>query len=96
MEYHPELWAATARRTLADGVIAGSLEVHRYYEDHKAMATEYPELGAFITGEVGAIDVQFAYNKAIAQIERQEGRRDTLSPEDFLHEAGSNKGFAIR
>ena len=93
MENHPELWAATARRTLADGVIAGSLEGHRYYEDHKAMATEYPELGAFITGEVGAIDVQFAYNKAIAQIERQEGRRDTLSPEDFLHEAGSNKGW---
>ena len=93
MENHPELWSATARRTLADGVIAGSLEGHRYYEDHKAMATEYPELGAFITGEVGAIDVQFAYNKAIAQIERQEGRRDTLSPEDFLHEAGSNKGW---
>ena len=93
MENHPELWSATARRTLADGVIAGSLEGHRYYEDHKAMATEYPELGAFITGEVGAIDVQFAYNKAVAQIERQEGRRDTLTPDDFLHEAGSNLGW---
>jgi len=93
MENHPELWSATARRTLADGVIAGSIEGQRYYEEHKAMATEYPELGGFITGEVGAIDVQFAYNKAVAQVERQEGRRSTLDTEDFLHEAGTNLGW---
>ena len=31
--------------------------------------------------------------KAVAQIERQEGRRDTLTPDDFLHEAGSNLGW---
>ena len=39
------------------------------------------------------MDVQFAYNKAIAQLERQEGRRGILDPEDFLHEAGSNLGW---
>ena len=93
LENHYELWAATARRTLADGAIAGSLEGHANYERHKEFATEYPELSGFITGQVGAMDVQFAYNKAIAQIERQEGRRNILDPEDFLHEAGSNLGW---
>ncbi len=93
LENHPELWSATARRTLADGVISGSIEGQRFYEEHKAMATEYPELGPFITGETGAMDIQFAYNRAVAQIERQDGRRNTLEPEDFLHEAGSNLGW---
>ena len=93
LENHPELWSATARRTLADGVISGSIEGQRYYEEHKAMATEYPELGPFITGENGAMDIQFAYNRAVAQIERQEGRRGTLEPENFLHEAGANSGW---
>jgi hypothetical protein len=93
LENHYELWAATARRTLADGAIAGSLEGHANYERHKEFTAEYPELGGFVTGEVGAMDVQFAYNKAIAQLERQEGRRSILDPEDFLHEAGSNLGW---
>lgn len=93
LENHPELWTATARRTLADGVISGSIEGERFYEEHKAIATEYPELGPFITGETGAMDIQFAYNRAVAQIERQEGRRSTLEPDDFLHEAGSNLGW---
>lgn len=90
---HPELWSATARNTLAKGVISATLPGHKAYEHHKEFAQVWPELGPFITGQTGAMDVQFAYNQAVRQIEEQTGRAARLSVTDHFYEATVTQGW---
>lgn len=93
LENHPELWSYTGRKYATQGVIAGNLQGHMFYEDHKKVADEYPELGGFITGSVGALDVQFERNRAVRDAEIREGRREYLEPAGILTEAQEAIGW---
>jgi hypothetical protein len=93
LENHPDLWAFTARTTMADQVRAGTLEGHVNYKKHQEFIDEHPELAAFVKGEVGAIDVQFKYNRAIAELEEREGRRDYMNPSGILTDASRSMGW---
>ena len=93
LENHPELWSFTGRKYATAGVIAGNLEGHINYERHKEIADEFPELGGFVTGSVGAIDVQFERNRAVRDAEIREGRREYLEPAGILTEAAEAIGW---
>jgi len=93
LENHPELWAFTGRVYANKGVVAGTLEGHLNYEKHQDLADRYPELGGFITGSVGAIDVQFEYNRAVRQAEIRSGRREYLDAEGIFTEAQESIGW---
>ena len=93
LENHPELWSFTGRKYATAGVIAGNLEGHINYERHKEIADEFPELGGFVTGSVGAIDVQFERNRAVRDAEIREGRRQYLEPAGILTEAAEAIGW---
>jgi hypothetical protein len=90
---HAELWAATARNTLAKGVISATLPGHKAYEHHKEFALDWPELGPFIVGKTGALDVEHNYNRAVRQIEEQSGRAARLSVRDHFYEATTTAGW---
>ena len=90
---HAELWAATARNTLAKGVISATLPGHKAYEHHKEFAQDWPELGSFIVGRTGALDVEHNYNRAVRQIEEQSGRAARLSVRDHFYEATTTAGW---
>ena len=93
LENHPDLWAFTARTTMADQVRAGTLEGHANYKKHQEFIDEHPELAAFVKGEVGAIDIQFKYNRAVAELEEREGRRDYMNPSGILTDASRSMGW---
>ena len=93
LENHAELWAFMGRKYATKGVVAGTLEGHLAYEKHKNIADRYPELGGFVTGAVGALDVQFEYNRAIRDEELRSGRREYLEPEGILTEAQEAIGW---
>ena len=93
LENHAELWAFIGRKYATKGVVAGTLEGHLAYEKHKDIADRYPELGGFVTGAVGALDVQLEYNRAIRDQELRSGRREYLEPEGILTEAQEAIGW---
>ena len=93
LENHPELWSFTGRITANKGVIAGTLVGHQNYKKHKEIANRHPVLGGFITGQDGAVDVQFERNEAVMQIERNRGNREYLPPEGILTLAAEKIGW---
>ena len=93
LENHPELWSFTGRITANKGVIAGNLVGYQNYEKHKEIADRHPVLGGFVTGQDGAIDVQFERNEAVMQIERNRGNREYLPPEGILTLAAEKIGW---
>ncbi len=93
LENHADLWAYTGRKYAANGVVAGTLEGHQKYLAHQEFADRYPEVGAFITGAVGAIDVQFEYNRAVRDEEIRSGRKEYLDPGGILTEASESIGW---
>ena len=93
LENHPDMWAFTARTTMANAVRAGTLEGHRKYKEHQDFLDKNPELSGFVKGEVGALDIQFQYNRAVAELEEREGRRDYMNPTGVLVEAATSMGW---
>ena len=93
LENHPDLWSYTGRKYATNGVVAGTLEGHQKYLAHQEFADRYPELGGFITGAVGAIDVQFEYNRAVRDEEIRSGRKEYLDPGGILTEASESIGW---
>ena len=93
LENHADRWAYTGRKYAANGVLAGTLEGQLKYLAHQEFADRYPEVGAFITGAVGAIDVQFEYNRAVRDEEIRSGRKEYLDPGGILTEASESIGW---
>ena len=93
LENHPDMWAFTARTTMANAVRAGTLEGHKKYKEHQDFLDKNPELSGFVKGEVGALDIQFQYNRAVAELEEREGRRDYMNPTGVLVEAATSMGW---
>ena len=93
LENHPDLWAFTARTTMAQGVRAGTLEGHEKYQQHQDFMENNPQLAPLVRGEFGALDVQFNYNRAVAEQERREGRRDYMNPAGILTDASVSMGW---
>ncbi len=93
LENHPDLWAFTARTTMAQGVRAGTLEGHEKYQQHQTFMENNPQLAPLVTGEFGALDVQFNYNRAVAERERREGRRDSMNPTGILTDSSVSMGW---
>jgi len=94
LENHPEMWAITARRTMVRGVASATLEGDAKYRQHKDFADAHPEIGDFITGKIGADDVQFEFNYAVYKSEIAEGRRVRATPEEILRKPEENEGWA--
>jgi hypothetical protein len=93
LENHPEMWAITARRTMVRGVASATLEGDANYRQHKDFADAHPEIGDFITGKIGADDVEFEFNYAVYKSEIAEGRRVRATPEEILRKPEENKGW---
>ena len=93
LENHPDLWAFTARTTMSDQVRAGTLEGHANYKKHQEFIDTHPVLAGFVKGEIGATDIQFKYNRAVAELEEREGRRDYMNPTGILVEAAEAMGW---
>jgi hypothetical protein len=93
LENHPDMWAFTARTTMAQGVRAGTLEGHEKYQQHKDFMENNPQLAPLVRGEFGALDVQFNYNRAVAEKEKREGRRDYMDPAGILTDASVSMGW---
>ena len=93
LENHPDMWAFTARTTMAQDVRAGTLEGHKKYKEHQDFIERHPQLAALVRGEVGALDVQFNYNRAVAELETREGRRDYMDPAGILTDASVSMGW---
>ena len=93
LENHPDLWAYTGRKYATNGVVAGTLEGHQKYLAHQEFADRYPEVGGFVTGAVGAIDVQFEYNRAVRDEEIRSGRKEYLDPGGILTESSESIGW---
>ena len=94
LENHPEMWAITARRTMVRGVASATLEGDAKYRQHKDFADAHPEIGDFITGKIGADDVEFEFNYAVYKSEIAEGRRVRATPEEILRKPEENKGWS--
>ena len=93
LENHPDMWAFTARRTNIKSVVAGTLEGRAAIKEHQEFADRNPELGRWVTGEIGPLDVQFAYNEAVARLEKIEGKREYLDSKGLLKEAQTSIGW---
>ena len=93
MHNHSDLWAITGRQTAAAGVASGTLQGAAMYEKHKQFMDSFPEIQDVVLGRVGARDVQFEYSQAVAIQEMADGRRETLTPREFLTSAQMNKGW---
>ena len=93
LENHPDLWAFTARTTMAQGVRAGTIEGHEKYQQHQDFMENNPQLAPLVRGEFGALDVQFNYNRAVAEQERREGRRDYMNPAGILTDSSVSMGW---
>ena len=93
LENHPDLWAFTARTTMAQGVRAGTLEGHQKYKEHQDFMENNPQLAPLVRGEYGALDVQFNYNRAVAELEARDGRRDYMNPAGILTDASVSMGW---
>jgi len=93
LENHPDMWAFTARTTMAQDVRAGTLEGHKKYKEHQDFIERHPQLAPLVRGEIGALDVQFNYNRAVAELETREGRRDYMDPAGILTDASVSMGW---
>ena len=90
---HPDMWAILARQTKVRTVAGATLESEKNYQKYKDFADEHTEIGDFVTGKVGSIDVGFEYNRAVQIKEINEGRRVRLDPREIYTRGQERVGW---
>lgn len=90
---HPEMWAILGRQTSVRTVASATLEGEKNYQKYQDFVEEHPEIGDFVVGKVGALDVGFEYNHAVQTKEINEGRRERLDPREIYTRGAEAVGW---
>lgn len=100
--YGEELFGLTARMTRLNDGVASSIEAEEGYQQHQELIQAHPEIGAWVSGSIGAVDEKFTFSQAAYRRQMNMDlspetpgvkRRERLSPFETMAQAEIKLGW---
>ena len=100
--YGEELFGLTARMTRLNDGVASSIEAEEGYQQHQELIQAHPEIGAWVSGSIGAVDEKFKFSQAAYRRQMNMElspetpgvkRRERLSPFETMAQAEIKLGW---
>ena len=100
--YGEELFGLTSRMTRLNDGVASSIEAEEGYQQHQELIQTHPEIGAWVSGSIGAVDEKFTFSQAAYRRQMNMdlspetpgvARRERLSPFETMAQAEIKLGW---
>ena len=100
-KYGEDFYALTARMTKLNDGVAASIDAEENYMRHQDLVQAHPEVGAWITGGVGASDEQMVFSQAVYRRQQNmelspgsdQTRRERKTPLEALGDTQADLGW---
>ena len=100
-KYGEDFFALTARMTKLNDGVAASIDAEENYMRHQDLVQAHPEVGAWITGGVGATDEQMVFSQAVYRRQQNmelapgsdQTRRERKTPLEAIGDTQADLGW---
>jgi hypothetical protein len=100
-KYGEDFFALTARMTKLNDGVAASVDSEENYMRHQELVQAHPEVGAWITGGVGASDEQMVFSQAVYRRQQNmelapgsdQTRRERKTPQEAIGDTQADLGW---
>jgi len=100
-KYGEDFFALTARMTKLNDGVAASIDAEENYMRHQDLVQAHPEVGAWITGSVGATDEQMVFSQAVYRRQQNmelspgsdQTRRERKTPLEAIGDTQADLGW---
>jgi len=92
-EHGPDFFALTSRISKLKNGVAASVEADELYQQNRNLVDAHPDIGAWVTGSLGASDEAMTFSQAVYNKQFVDGTREIQDPIEMIAETQTSLGW---